>query len=325
MTKTELAIKVLREFPNSSTRQIARILYRRFPICFRNEGAARRVVRYAVGASGTADRNKKKKVNMPKRTSLKCPASLAQPWKPVLCGGNNTLIIGDMHLPYHDKKALEIAVDYGKYRGVDSVIIHGDFLDFYNISRFQKRPDQRDTVGEARMGVECLTWLRSIFKKQPIWFKIGNHEQRWDKLIWDKAPELWGFDAVQLHHILKFDDLGIQRVDDQPIKISDLNVFHGHEVFQGGGGAVVPARTLFSKAMANVVAGHVHRTSQHVEPTHLGGTEISCWTIGHLCNPNPEYARINKWNLGFAIVESDNTSFDVSNLRIGKKYKIRAS
>jgi hypothetical protein len=45
-----------------------------------------------------------------------------------------------------------------------------------------------------------------------------------------------------------------------------------------------------------------------------------------LCDLNPEYARVNKWNHGFALVEvAKNKDFEVTNYRISPKGIVRAS
>jgi hypothetical protein len=45
---------------------------------------------------------------------------------------------------------------------------------------------------------------------------------------------------------------------------------------------------------------------------------ITCWSIGCLCGLHPEYAPLNKWVHGFAIVhgESEDGYFEVENKRI---------
>jgi hypothetical protein len=51
-----------------------------------------------------------------------------------------------------------------------------------------------------------------------------------------------------------------------------------------------------------------------------------CWSTGCLCDLTPEYARVNRWNWGFATVTVDTAgSFDVDNYRISAKGEIRSS
>jgi hypothetical protein len=61
--------------------------------------------------------------------------------------------------------------------------------------------------------------------------------------------------------------------------------------------------------------GHHHRSSSHVEYT-WKHEPINCWSVGCLCDLSPEYARINKWNHGHAIVEVGSSGvFDVLNYK----------
>lgn len=56
------------------------------------------------------------------------------------------------------------------------------------------------------------------------------------------------------------------------------------------------------------------------------GAEVFCWSTGCLCDLRPEYARINKWNHGFAAVTvHDDGSFDVSNQRVTADGRVRSS
>jgi hypothetical protein len=41
----------------------------------------------------------------------------------------------------------------------------------------------------------------------------------------------------------------------------------------------------------------------HVETAGVGEKTYPCYSLGCLCNLTPEYAPVNKWTHGFAIVE----------------------
>jgi hypothetical protein len=58
--------------------------------------------------------------------------------------------------------------------------------------------------------------------------------------------------------------------------------------------------------------------------TNVNGETIYCASTGCLCGLHPAYARINKWNHGFAIVEVDSKGvFQVDNQRVvdGKPWR----
>jgi hypothetical protein len=53
--------------------------------------------------------------------------------------------------------------------------------------------------------------------------------------------------------------------------------------------------------------------------------ETFCWSTGCLCDLTPEYARINRWNHGAAIVTVfDDGEYEVHNFRIAHG-KVRSS
>jgi hypothetical protein len=62
---------------------------------------------------------------------------------------------------------------------------------------------------------------------------------------------------------------------------------------------------------------HVHRTSEHVE-VDMNGKQIGCWSLGAMCDVTPDYnPQVSKHNLGFAIVEKDDSGeFEVQNKKI---------
>jgi hypothetical protein len=56
------------------------------------------------------------------------------------------------------------------------------------------------------------------------------------------------------------------------------------------------------------------------------GNEVFCWSTGCLADLRPEYARLNKYNWGFAAVDVHaDGSFDVQNMRITKGGVVRTS
>lgn len=228
-------------------------------------------------------------------------------------GLNKVLILSDVHVPYHNIKALQTAVAYGKKIGVDTVWLNGDTLDFYSISRHEKDPNERDLKREIEIGREFFGWIRGMFPKAKIYWKIGNHEDRWDKYLMDNANDLHWVDELQLSKLLRIERLGVEIVSTEKIaKLGKLNLIHGHE-FKGGGGGANVARWLFLRTGATAACGHFHRTSHNIE-RQLDGSIVSCWTIGTLSELHPKWLPYNKWNLGFADVElEDNGMFMFNN------------
>lgn len=229
---------------------------------------------------------------------------------------NRLGVIGDIHIPYHDKKALKICLDYLKQENINGLLLNGDILDFYSISRFYKRPDAPRLVNEMEVGKEFFALLRKIFPNTPIYYKIGNHEERWEMFIGLKCQELWGIANLQFENLLELDKYSIELISNQRTVITGmLNILHGHEFKMFSGGVNV-ARSARLKAIDNVLVGHFHRCQNDIAKT-LSDKMQGGFSIGCLCGLSPDFMPINNWSHGFALVKTeDDGHFEVENLKI---------
>ena len=66
-------------------------------------------------------------------------------------GQNNILVLSDIHIPYQDNKALELAINYGIENKVNAIYLNGDTIDMYQGSRFIKDRRLRDLAGELEL------------------------------------------------------------------------------------------------------------------------------------------------------------------------------
>lgn len=319
--KGELISAFCARFQKTPSRTLGRKLYAAHPELFPNEDAAYQSVRTRRGNHGEQSRAKcKNDLFRPNGDAVfkwRLPSSKLRPWTPFELQSEKNLILSDIHIPYHDSAALHAAIRLGEKMRPDTIILNGDTADFYSISRFMTDPGQRNLKAEIDDVKQFLGWLRQKFPKARIIYKLGNHDERWEHFIWTKAAELWDLDEVQFENVLHLDDYGIEMVKHQRIiSIGKLATLHGHEFPKGLTNSVNPARGNFLRGLECSLAGHLHRTSEHAE-TSLSGRFITCWSTGCLCGLTPEYARINKWNHGFAYVElAGNGQFNVENYRI---------
>ena len=236
-------------------------------------------------------------------------------------GQNNILILSDIHFPYQDNEALTLALNYGIENKVNAIYLNGDILDFYQCSRFTKDRRLRDMAGELEMGRNFLKMLQETFNC-PIYYKIGNHEKRYEDYLMIKAPELLGIDDFKLEQLLRMREYGVTLVKDKQMAMAGkLPILHGHEWFGGFAPPVNPARGLFLKAKESCLVGHHHRTSEHTEKS-LSGEVTTTWSTGCLCGLEPEYAPYNNYNHGFAHIKIDKKgNYELKNIRI-INYKI---
>jgi predicted phosphodiesterase len=305
---------------------LARIIYKANPDVFKDVENVRTLIRNYTGQKGLDRRqkysdgefvDKPRDQNYANEYKAMMPQSAAIEWEPfhIQKGSHKVLILSDIHAPYHDVKALELAIDYGLKKGADTVLLNGDVMDFHTISRFMTDPRARSLADELECGRQILAMLRCAFPGRAIYYKEGNHDERLQNYLILKAPELLGVMQYTLADLLKFGDNRIEHINDKRVvMVGKLPVLHGHEVF--GGASVNPARTLYLRAKSSALQGHNHRTSEHTEKD-IHGEMSTTWSTGCLCELNPRFMPINNWNHGFAFVEVESDgNYEVQNKRI---------
>lgn len=239
---------------------------------------------------------------------INIPTGITQNRIPVVLKNvNKALILNDIHIPYHNSEALRCALLYGKRHNVDTIILNGDIIDFYKISRHAKSPVNPNLQYEIDTTIEVLVSIRKTFPKANIIFIEGNHEDRLKRYLQDHS-ELHSLDIFKFENLLKLKENNIQLVNGKRIiKIGKLCIAHGHEINVGG---VTPARTALLKNMTNICFGHLHRTDSYSFTT-IAGDTLQSYSIGALCDLFPDYVSNNSnWNHGFALVKFTNKNGD---------------
>jgi len=314
------------------TKTLARIMYKEHPLLFTNLEDARSRLRTIEGKSG--DKNRRDTANKEMflegerpKNPYALPKSEEKEYLPYIIEGPQRIAaLFDVHAPYHSIEALTAALDFLSDKDITTLLIGGDFFDFYGMSRYAKDPDKRNTAEEIKVGVELLKTIFETLSPDKVVFKYGNHDERFEHYIWQKfaeIPQLTDFEEmkqISLETILinrLGKDFPIDFVTDKRIiKVGNLNVAHGHEFPSGISSPVNIARGLYLRAKANTICGHHHRSSSHVEQD-INGQMITTWSVGSLCELHPLYMPINSWNHGVALITLDDSGIvDVQNKRI---------
>ena len=324
-TRAAIVEEAIKKFPDTPTFTIAKKLYKEHPKLWSNLENVRAMIRYRRGNKGQKNRNSAKAKHSDTFREngksgykfMELPKSVARVKKPFKLPNGRILVLSDIHIPYHDDKALSAALDYAETIGIDHILLLGDICDFFAVSRWQKNPEERNLSQELMFTRQFLQHLRERFKGRII-YKIGNHEERWESYMYTKAPEICGVADFEIYNLLNFAKYGVEEVKGrQKIKAGkNLTLIHGHELF-GSAAPVNFARTLQTNLGVCAIAGHRHTTSQHCFKS-ADNKYIHCWSLGCLCDLEPEYAVLNKWNHGFMIIELDGDDFYVDNKRIIK-------
>jgi predicted phosphodiesterase len=226
------------------------------------------------------------------------------------------LILSDIHFPYHDKQALMVALRTGKQQEVDSILLNGDILDFYQLSKFTKDYRKPSVKAELDIFRFFIDQLKQRFPEAAIYYKLGNHEVRLDRWIKHNAQMFDGM--LDLEHLVDFNSANVTYLKDNiGVKFGKLNIIHGHEV-RANGSLVNIARTYYMKTNSNILLGHWHQVQEFATKT-LSGDIHGAWATGCLCKLDADYTYgINSWNHGFAIVERVD---EIGNFRV-RNYKI---
>jgi hypothetical protein len=222
-------------------------------------------------------------------------------------------ILSDIHVPFHSLEALTCAIKYLREQEIDCLYLNGDTFDFYSISRHEKEKDLRDFPREIEMARNFLQKLRDIFPTIPIYFKAGNHENRFQRYLFSQAEEFAGLHELQFDKFFRMDHLKIEWVEDwQGMEMGDLLVCHGHEIMAGG---MNPSQTTFNKTFCNTLIGHVHRTTSTIKKNGFKKF-IHSYSTGCLTHLSPKYYPFAQHNHGFALVEIKDGLSKVKNLMI---------
>lgn len=321
LTKRHLVEDIIARYPDHPARTLAKTLYNENPLLFGSVEKARVQIRYYLGLLGKNSRDRKKPFHRKPRKAgqiMEIPKSRAKPIKPhFIRGQNKILVISDLHLPYHDEKAIEVALLKGKAENVNIIILLGDLLDMYQLSQWVKDPKNPNMATELEICREFLQLLRKEFPDAEIIWKEGNHEARWQTYFYRNAPDVAVLPGMTVYDYMNVEQYGVQVIrDNRPINVSTLLLYHGHELPKGLTNPVNQARGQWLRATANMIAGHGHRTSTHIERSATGQI-FSNWSIGCLCDLTPQYASINKWNHGFGILTQEGPkSFHFNNYSI---------
>jgi predicted phosphodiesterase len=305
------------------TLTLAKIMYKENLGVFNSVDHARSALRMIEGKTGNKLRGqiKDKSLYMTEerpKNPWKLPESEETKYEPFVIKAKKIAVLSDIHIPYHSITALSAALDFIQTEKPDAILLNGDTIDFYGLSRFMKDPRKRSVAHELQATRDFLDVLSQFGAK--IYFKIGNHEERYEHYLMRVAPELLGVREFELKHLLGLDARGIDLIGEKRIiKANDLNIVHGHEFGQSIFSPVNVARGLFLRGKVSAMQGHNHQTSSHTE-TDMNGNILTTWSLGCLCELNPAYLPINKWNHGFAIIDlhENLVNYEVRNYRIHK-------
>jgi predicted phosphodiesterase len=209
------------------------------------------------------------------------------------------LFIPDVHAPYHNRQAWQLLIKAAKLLKPDWLVCLGDFWDFYSVSSHSKDPRRQLRLHqEIEAGLKLHRELDALGAKNKV-FVCGNHEERLERYLMDKAPAL--FDMLPIKDILQLSKRGWKYVPyKQHTRIGKLYVTH--DCGYAGSNALTKSQATYEN---NVVIGHTHRMEYRVVGNATGHPHISAsfgW-LGDVAKVDYMH-RIQadrSWALGFGV------------------------
>lgn len=223
--------------------------------------------------------------------------------------------------PYHDRKAIGLALQLVQDLDPNQIIIGGDILDAPEAStRFTPEPEHRFTFQAAV--IEAGFILASLRKAAPhatIIALEGNHDKRVADQVtkvnqWayglHKAGELEGYPVLSIPYLLDMEALNIQWVGNYPdsrYRISrGLFAEHGAAVRAKPGDT---AKALANKWLDSYIFCHIHRREVVSRTVWVDGirhevTAASPGTLSKTDGSVPGATDRRNWQQGLAIVTS---------------------
>lgn len=326
--KGEIVDKFLTANPEMPSLTAAKILCRDNPMDFKDVENARTMIRQYRGKAGEAARRfsvaggKHYKptddINFAPYSMPKPEDEDIQPYK-LPKAHNNIGILGDLHIPNHREKPINLAYQHFLDNGANTLILNGDILDNTPFTRHDgKRPSASDVRRWFDQAELFLEWTRDIFPNAAIYWTEGNHDFWYRRWMQAHAWQLDDDPYFSLQERLHIDEYKVKFIpQEQYVLAGKLGICHGHQLMGKWGSGVSPARTVFLKAKKSMVINHVHVTNDYTD-TNIAQEITTCWSIACMCTLTPKYQPMGgKANHGFghAVVEN-NGNYKFKNYRI---------
>lgn len=227
----------------------------------------------------------------------------------------------DEHVPFHDMRAIELAMKICEDFQPDILPAGSDGMDHYSISKYDKNPTR---VKGASLQFEIDEWQKiergwnSVARGAYRPFIEGNHEDRRRRWLW-RHPEIEGLRVLEPRLLYGLDELGITIPVDNEFVVGDTLFWHGKRVSKHSAYTAKGELEDLSYVM-NSFTGHTHRMGIYYKTTRRGlvySVEGGC-----LCDLHPEYVSHPNWQQGVTLawVGNEITTFEqVPFFRIGNR------
>jgi predicted phosphodiesterase len=186
--------------------------------------------------------------------------------------------------PFHDDRAMALALQVIADLQPDLIVNFGDLMDFAEMGRFEQEPGfaltTQPTIDRAS---SFLAEQRAAAPNAKQVLLAGNHEERLPRWIIANAKAAFGlkqansepaaWPVMSVPHLLRLDEIGVEFIPGFPAGVFWINerlaCIHGHKVRSGGS----TAAAVIADERMSVLFGHVHRLElQHRTKRVYGGS-----------------------------------------------------
>lgn len=214
---------------------------------------------------------------------------------------SKVVFLTDTHFPFVNKNAIKKVLKLIKKERPTHVIQCGDLLDMYSFSRYEKDANFTNPEDELKKGLAMAAkmWadIRKIVPKAKCIQLIGNHEDRLNKTIAKKAPELAGL-CKSIKDLYNFKGVQVLDSSKQHFEIDGVIYTHGHYTKLGD------HAKFYRKSC---VHGHTHRAGIYYEQTVDGLIwEMDCGFLADKDALPLQYTQsmFSKWIVAIGIIRN---------------------
>lgn len=192
----------------------------------------------------------------------------------------------------------------------DKLIIAGDLVDFYSLSKFDKNPSRaEDLQYEIDTAYGVMSKLRRSVPCAEVVLVDGNHEARLRKFLNSNSKALRNLRFFKIENLLSLDDLKIKYHKGNYQLSSNFIIRHGVKYGK------YPARgELDTTGDVNGISGHAHKTDYACKASY--NNTYQWFSIGHLADKTKidaacEYSQFLQWSCSFALIMTHKEFFNV--------------
>ncbi len=211
-------------------------------------------------------------------------------------GFRKSLRTGDLD-PFHDRAALDVALQIAEDYKFDKTVWLGDILDLAEFTdKFVRSPNYYWSTQPA--AIEAKWWMTKFRDADPDgehYALEGNHDKRLQDHMLKHFKEVYGLRSVDqmelpplmtIPRILALHDIDVEWIKDYPngeIWINDRLACEHGALARAKSGATVSA--MIQDAQESRIFGHTHRLEMASKTIfdRSGGRAVEVWSMGCLC------------------------------------------